>query len=238
MAPEQARDSKDVGPPADVYALGAILYFLLTGRPPFVGESLTDLLLKVVSDRPVPLRKLRPDVPTELESLCLRCLAKAPADRFTDAEALAVALAPITDQYLAPSASFSPSPARVGPRPSTPSTPGLPSAIAKAAPTEAATAPKPNRKPLLIGVAVTAVLLVGVIAFAATRGDKGDKKDEVAKQEPPPATTAPPQVTPAPAQTPTPNPAPTPGTNEDKLALPAVNHADFGLKVELVATAA
>jgi serine/threonine protein kinase len=249
MAPEQARDSKDVGPPADVYALGAILYFLLTGRPPFVGESFTDLLLKVVSDQPVPPRQLRVDVPADLEELCLRCLAKAPADRFADADALAAALAPIADQYLAPSASLSPSLARIGSRPSNPSTPGLPArppapklglepASGPALTNSAVAPPKPNRGPLLVVAGVAVALLVGVIAFAATRGD--NKKDETAKQDPPPAVTPAPQVTPSPAPAPNPNPAPNPHPegHEDKLAFPAVNHADFGLKVDLVAAAA
>ncbi len=242
MAPEQARDSKDVGPPADVYALGAILYFLLTGRPPFVGDSFTDLLIKVVTDTPAPPRELRPDVPAELDALCLRCLSKAPAERFADAQVLADALVPITDQYVPSSSGFSPSLARIGlsraslpstgtaPDLSAPSGPALSNSITAMLPQAPAPArPEPvrSRRPLAISLAVAAVVLVGAIGFLATQGDK--KKDDIAKQEPPPAA-----VTPAPVA---PTPLPTPANVGDKLVWPAPTRADFGLKVELVAPA-
>ncbi|MDY3560538.1 serine/threonine-protein kinase [Gemmata sp. JC673] len=113
MAPEQARDSKEVGPAADVYSLGAILYFMLTGTAPFHADSVTDLLIKVVMEPPVPPRARRADVPADLEELCLRCLAKAPADRFADAQELLVALGPIADQYLTPSTSLTPSAVKI-----------------------------------------------------------------------------------------------------------------------------
>ncbi len=100
MSPEQARDSKDVGPPADVYALGAILYFLLTGHPPFEGGGVTDLLIKVVTEQPTAPSVYNPGVPTAIEELCLRCLAKSPGDRPANAEALAVAFAAVAAPFL------------------------------------------------------------------------------------------------------------------------------------------
>jgi eukaryotic-like serine/threonine-protein kinase len=90
MSPEQATGhSRDVKPAADIYSLGAILYQLLTGRPPFVEENLMDLLLALQSGDPLLPRQLNPKIPRALELICLKCLQKVPEERYPSAEALA-----------------------------------------------------------------------------------------------------------------------------------------------------
>jgi serine/threonine protein kinase len=96
MSPEQLRSSRDVDQRSDIWALGVVLFELLTGQPPFDGENATSVITSIVTDQPRALLELRPDAPRELWPVLLRCLAKQRAERFPGVLELARALAPFS----------------------------------------------------------------------------------------------------------------------------------------------
>jgi serine/threonine-protein kinase len=93
MSPEQAGGQDDLDARSDIYSLGALAYFLLTGQPPFAGRSGVKMLAAHLYESPAPLTAHRADVPADLAAVVLRCLAKNPADRFADVRSLEIALA-------------------------------------------------------------------------------------------------------------------------------------------------
>ncbi len=190
MSPEQMRSSRTVTQSTDIWALGVVLFELLTRQYPFDAESMPDLCVKVVSDPPVSLRSLRPDVPEEIEAIVGRCLQKDPEQRFANVAELASALevfAPVESHVAAENArvtlgdftktklSESGAGATALSRPRTPvgsrSVPGLttpqPSTASAGAP----------RSWLLLVAAVLLVLLVGGgFALGRSGADKSSSK--------------------------------------------------------------
>lgn len=98
MAPEQAAGrTKEIGPPADIYALGTILYEMLTGRPPFRGATAMETIGQVLSEEAISPRRLRRELPRDLETICMKCLQKEPHRRY----GTALELAEDIDRFLA-----------------------------------------------------------------------------------------------------------------------------------------
>ena len=92
MAPEQARGERNLGPSADIFSLGCVLFECLTGQPPFAAEFIASVLAKILFEEPPQLRSLQPTTPPQVEALCARMLAKEPARRLQNAKELQDAL--------------------------------------------------------------------------------------------------------------------------------------------------
>ena len=97
MSPEQAMGDHEPDARSDIYSLGAVAYFMLTGRPPFADDNAMRVIIAHASQPPAPLSDLRPDISGDLERVVMRCLAKDPAARYQSAVALREALDLLTD---------------------------------------------------------------------------------------------------------------------------------------------
>jgi serine/threonine protein kinase len=225
MAPEQVRASRDIDPRADIWALGAILYELLTGMLAFDGASLGEIFEAVLTSTPLPLRSVRPEAPEALEAVIDRCLARDREERFADVAELARAVAPFgsgawkghvarIERTLEPTSHRRP---RTGPELVRAS---LVTEAEELVPASTLTASGKGKTPVLPWLAAGAVImaLVGFAAFgrarSATRGDPQASPGiaPIAAAVAPPPAAAPPVM---------PAPAPAPGTPGAEHSAPA-----------------
>jgi TolB-like protein/tRNA A-37 threonylcarbamoyl transferase component Bud32 len=147
MSPEQATADPHIDHRSDIYAVGAMAYELLTGRPPFVGATPQQVLAAHVTEAPDPVGKRRPGISAPLEAVIMRCLAKRPADRWQTAGELHAALEP----FATPSSGITP------------------------VQTQPVRAVRPQRRLPELGIAVVVIVLVVIAAWRLTSGHGGSK---------------------------------------------------------------
>jgi serine/threonine-protein kinase len=213
MSPEQMRSSKDVDARSDIWALGTVLYEALAGMPPFDGETVTALIIKITQDPAPPVRLRRPDVPPQLEAALMGALEKDRSRRYQTMADFAAALAP----FGSPSASSSADRiARVlgSPRPRQPSAANL-SPLAATAPaiagvqtqsahavTGARTTTGGSRAPIVIGALVATLLVAGLTGAALLKRSSPSPAAAAALPAPPTSVAAPPPAGGAPGTQP------------------------------------
>src|SRR5690554_3137517 len=212
MAPEQMTSSKHVDARADVWALGIILFELVTGEPPFQGETLPEVCAQILTTEPRPIRALRGDVPPELESVVARCLHKEREQRYGSVAELAVALGPFTPQRALVSVErVSRVLNRQGAEPSEPPAPARTGAETQAAWSETAVPLTiPKRSTPWLAVAAAGLLVVGgstVLLLSRSEPDAAVAARPEEGSQPVPQRTSP-----VPAEPSAPDAAPAPAT--------------------------
>ncbi len=176
MSPEQLNSAKDVDHRVDVYALGVVLFELLTGRQPFEAEELPQLIVKILSVAPAQLRTYRMDLPPQLEEVINRCLAKNRDERFQSVAELAHALSPFASARALGSAERAARITQSRTNPNSISDGSQTSTLMPLGGTKPPTlSPRRSKAPLVFG-AIAAVLLLGGGAFAAIQLGKTDDK--------------------------------------------------------------
>ena len=212
MAPEQISGAGSVDARADIYAAGILLYEAVTGRLPFTGATIFDIMRAQVDEAPAPPRTLRPDLPEAVEHVILTALAKDPAMRFQSAQAMAQALAHAAatlppDQWIPLSSRGGPRISATGQGSPTPQiTPQAPSARMQAPPSTPSVGPSPpasipgavggrteartRRTGLVVGVLAVLAVAAGIALFVAGRSPAGDDSKAVAQVPPAPADAA------------------------------------------------
>ena len=218
MSPEQARGETEIDQQVDVYALGVILFEMLTGAPPFDGRNYFELLWKHGNEAPPSLRAQRPDgsIPVAVEAVVLRALAKRRDERFPTMQALSDALDAAAPGIGVPASTSLTS---LAPLPRTALEPGV-----RTEPSVPAVDPTQGSRRLAIGAVVATILVVAGLAWAVTQGSTTTPTGDAA----PPTATAP---TPAP----TPEPAPTLGPSPTPTPAPAAPPVDLEAAPALVA---
>ena len=202
MSPEQMRSSKNVDQRADIWALGVILYELLTGHVPFEAESVPELCLKVVQDEPNPPKRERPEIPEGLNAVVLKCLEKTASNRFSNVAELAAALEPYSAEIARGSSERIASTLNLPSRPpmvsigsiSSSSNPKIGTGGTAWGTTQAMEAKKKQRLPIIVGAGVAAVVVLSVGIGFAMKGSS-PKTDTQGAPTQPTQTVAAPTVT-------------------------------------------
>src|SRR5450432_317962 len=203
MSPEQMRSAKDVDTRTDIWSLGVMLYEMLTGRPPYTGDSIPALCASLLSDTPVSMQALRPEVPPELEEAVMRCLAKDRSGRFGSVSELARALAPfgslssqlhvdrasrllgVTDVSF-PGIPMS-APLRASrPTPNPPNRGTVDSWGRTDSPMGTQSEPQRSRAPVFVGLGLTIAALLGVVVFLGIREPSARPSASASVAAPPP----------------------------------------------------
>ena len=202
LSPEHVRDARDVDPRSDLWSLGAVVYHLLGGQPPFEGESV-EAICAAILDRPlVPLAARGLAIPAEIDAILTRCLSRDRASRFSHAGDLAAAFAPYASERVRPLADLAQEITGAMRTPHPDTSTRVPAATPSLVPVVRTTAPRdPSRRRARLAASIA----LGVLAMASAAAL---------------VSTTTPRTTPASAATPSPSPSPSPNPNPSPAAIP------------------